>query len=204
MEGQEYLNQIAAGNRPTVKKSGGIFSSKIFLFGMISLAALIVIIIIGAILGGNKGGEKNLCFALKLHLDGTTEVIGEYQTHVKSSSLRSSSASFNNVVSDTNNKLTEYITAKYDYKEKSVDKKILGEAQTKLDELKTDLFEAKINGILDRVYAHKMAYEVSLLMTEETKIINSSGNDTLKEILSASNDSLKKLYDDFNNFSEAK
>ena len=60
MQGQEYLNQISASNRPVKKsKMNSILSSKLFMGGMIAVVALIVIINIGSILIGNKGGEKN-------------------------------------------------------------------------------------------------------------------------------------------------
>ena len=65
------------------------------------------------------------------------------------------------------------------------------------------MFEAKINGILDRIYAHKMAYEISLITTREAQIMKSINNDTLNEILTTSYNSLETLYDKFNNFSEA-
>lgn len=204
MEGQEYLNQIAAENRPATKQKKGILSSKFFLVGAIGVAALILIIIIGVILGGNKGDEKNLSFALKVHLDNVSGVISEYQTYVKSSDLRSDSASLYAVLSDTSHNLTDYISSKYNVKEKEISKNASSKSQKDLEELKNSLFEAKINGILDRVYAHKMAYEISLFMTEESKISNSTRSDSLKEIVGTSYSSLEKLYDVFNNFSEAK
>ena len=204
MEGQEYLNQIAADNRPTTKQKKGILSSKFFLVGVIGVAALILIIIIGVVLGGSKGDEKNLSFNLKVHLDNVSETISEYQTYVKSSDLRSDSASLYAVLSDTNHSLTEYISSKYKAKEKEISKNASSKLQKDSEELKNSLFEAKINGILDRVYAHKMAYEISLFMTEESKISNSTRSDSLKEIMGTSYSSLEKLYDVFNNFSEAK
>ena len=172
--------------------------------GLVGVVGLIIIIIIGSILGGNKGGEKNLSFALKLHLDNTAELISEYQTNVKSSNLRSSSASLYSILSNTNRELTDYITEKYDYKEKSVDKKIADEATLARDGLEADLFEAKINGNLDRIYAHKMTYEITLFMNEEAKLINMSKNDNYKEILNRSYKSLETLYENFSSFSETK
>lgn len=205
MEGQEYLDQISAGNRPIkkAKAGGGLLSSKFFIVGMVGVIGLIVIIIIGAILGGNKGGEKNLAFKLKLHLDNTEEVIQGYQSNVKSSNLRSSSASLYSILSNTNRELTEYITGKYEFKEKNVDKNIIEEATLAKDGLETELFEAKINGNLDRIYAHKMAYEISLITSEEAKIINTTRSTELKEMLVSSYNSLGNLYDNFDSFSEA-
>ena len=203
MDGKEYLNQISAMNRPETKtKKSKLLSSKFFVVGLIGVIGLIVIIIFGAILGGNKGGEKNLSIKLLLHVNNTASVIQEYQPLVKSSGLRSSSASLYSVLSNTSRDVTNYLTNKYNYKEKEVSKDVVESASLAKDGLDADLFEAKINGVLDRIYAHKMAYEISLIMTEEAKIINVAGNTSLKESLTASYNSLNNLYDNFNDFSE--
>ena len=204
MYGQDYLNQISAQNRPVKATKPGILNSKFFMIGMIGIVALIIIIIIGSILGGNKSDEKNLSFALKLHLDNTTEIISSYQSSVKSSNLRSYSASLTSVLSNTNRELTDYITEVYDYKEKSIPEKIVEEATILKDALDTDLFEAKINGNLDRIYAHKMVYEISLLMSEEARLISMTKNSGYKNALTESYESLNTLYDSFNKFSETK
>lgn len=203
MDGKEYLNQISAMNRPdTEAKKSKLLSSKFFIVGLVGVIGLIVIIIFGAILSGNKGGEKNLSIKLLLHINNTSSVIQEYQPLVKSSDLRSSSASLYSVLSNTSRDITDYLTGKYNYKEKEVSKNVIESANLEKDGLVADLFEAKINGVLDRIYAHKMAYEISLIMTEEAKIINSTGNTSFKESLTASYNSLNNLYDNFNDFSE--
>ena len=204
MDGQEYLNQISATNRPLAKTKGkgGILSSKFVLVGLIGLAVLVVIIIIGALLGGGKGGEKNLGSALILHIKNTTGEVQKFQPDIKSSELRSYSASLAGVLNDTKNKLSSYMTEQHDFNENKVDKKLIAAADTAKDELDTELFEAKINGILDRIFAHKMAYEITLIMTEETQLDKSTKSDSLKETISTSLGSLEKLYDSFNNFSE--
>lgn len=204
MQGQEYLDQISAQVRPVKSTKPGIIGSKYFMIGMVGLIALVVIIIIGAILGGNKGGEKNLSYKLKLHLDNTASVISEYQPRVKSSDLRSHSASLYSVLSSTNRELTNYLTEKYNFKEKDINKDFVEEATLAMDGLEAELFEARINGNLDRIYAHKMTYEISLFMNEEAKLINSTSNASYKEILTRSYNSLSNLYDSFNSFSETK
>ena len=205
MQGQEYLNQISASNRP-VKKSRmtNILSSKLFIGGAIALVLLIIIMIIGSVLGGNKGGEKNNCYKLYLHLAATSEVIEEYQNDIKSSDLRASAASLKGILNNTNKDLTEYLTEKYQFKEKEIDKDFIAEANTTKDGLTAELFEAKINGNLDRIFAHKMDYEISLIAAEETQIANSTSNDTLKELLLKSYGSLDSLYSKFSDFSETK
>ncbi|MBO7718313.1 hypothetical protein J6S37_02360 [Candidatus Saccharibacteria bacterium] len=202
MDGQDYLNQISASNRP-VKTSGlsNLLSSKFFWFGIGALILFIIILIIGAILGGNNDNVKNRSFALKLHLDNTTNVIKTYQNDVKSSTLRSYSASLSGILSDTNNKFTAYLTDVYSYTPENIDEKIIEQATLEKDALNNELFEAKINGILDRIYAHKMTYEISAIASEEAKIINMANDETLVNILTTSYNSLLNLYDSFNNYS---
>ena len=141
---------------------------------------------------------------MKLHLDGTSEVIQEYQQYVKSSILRSNSASLSGVLTNSSKELTDYLVDRYGFKDKDIDKKKVEAATAEKDEFANDLFEAKINGILDRIYAHKMAYEISLLTAEEARLMNTTNNETLKELLNTSYESLNNLYDKFNDFSETK
>lgn len=210
MDGQQYLNQISEANRPKAKAGGkkggvsGILSSKFFLIGAIGLGLLIVIVIIGAVLGSNKGGAKSLSYDLKLHLDNTAEVVKEYQPDVKSSALRSSSASLYGVLTNTSRDLTSYLEGKYNFKDKDISKNVVEEAEEAKDGLANELFEAKINGILDRIFAHKMAYEISLLTAEEAQLIKASSDEALTELLNTSYESLSNLYDKFNDFSETK
>jgi hypothetical protein len=204
MDRQEYLNQISTANRPVKESKSGIFASKFFWVGIIGLVAFILIMILGAIIGGTKGNEKERIFSLILHLDNTSEVIGQYQPSVKSSDLRSYSASLKGILSNTSRELTTYAEEKYNFKAKDVSSKISEEETLSKDGLENELFEAKINGILDRIYAHKMAYEISLITNRESQIFKSSGNENLKNILETSYNSLNNLYDGFNDFTETK
>ena len=205
MDGQEYLNQISATNRPEKSsKFSKILTSKYFLIGAIAVVALILIMVVGAALSSGKSNEKEDGYALLLHLNNTGELVNTYQSDVKSSELRASSASLGGVLSETSKQLDEYLTAKYNVKEKDIKKDIVDEANLQKDGLNSELFEAKINGILDRVFAHKMAYEIALISTEESKLIKTTKNDNLRDLLTTSYDSLDNLYNKFNDFSETK
>lgn len=205
MDGQEYLNQISATNRPEKSsKFSKILTSKYFLIGAIAVVALILIMVVGAALSSGKSNEKEDGYALLLHLNNTGELVNTYQSDVKSSELRASSASLGGVLSETSKQLDEYLTAKYNVKEKDIKKDIVDEANLQKDGLNSELFEAKINGILDRVFAHKMAYEIALISTEESKLIKTTENDNLRDLLTTSYDSLDNLYSKFNDFSETK
>lgn len=191
-------------NQPAKKSRSGIFASKFFWIGVIGVVTFILIMIIGSALGSGNTSAKDKIFGLILHIDNTSELIEKYQPDVKSSDLRSYSASLNSVLSETSRSLTNYATEKYNFKANDVKKEIAEEETTARDDLDAELFEAKINGNLDRVYTHKMAYEISLITARESQIIKSVNNDVLKEALVKSYDSLGVLYDKFNDFSETK
>jgi len=204
MNDKEYLNQISSSVRPEKKPKMSFMSSPIFKALAIGVIAFVMIVVLGSILGGNKGDLENSTIALKLHLDNTSEIVSKYQKSIKSSDLRSSSASVYSVLTNTSREVTDYLTAKYSYKSGSGDKKIIEEATLNKDGLDTDLADAKINGTLDRIFALKMKYEISLLMAEETNIYNTTGDTTLKNIMNSSYNSLETLYNKLNDFSETK
>ena len=155
-------------------------------------------------MNSGKGGEKKYATQLVQHIDNTTELIDEYQPNVKSSTLRSYSASLKSVLTNIGSNVSSLLTEKYNLKNKGYDKKIVDALQVERDALNADLFEAKINGNLDRIYTHKMAYEISIFMSEEMQLSNSSKDEDLKEKLKTSYDSLENLYNEFSNFSETK
>lgn len=212
MENQEYLNQIAASSAPVKKPDGGglsdkilsIIKSKYFLIGMIGLVGLIVIMIVASLLTPKKVDTRAEIIKLRLHSDNTIEVMDTYQPEVKSSILRSYSASLKSSLASLSSDLENYLTTKYGKKDTKADKTLVSEANTIKDGLSNELFEAKITGVLDRIYAHKMAYEITKLMNEEAVVNALAKDDTLTAALDQSYNSLEKLYDDFNNFSETK
>lgn len=206
MDSQDYLDQISKSTRPAKpakKGMGGILSSKWFKWGMVALGLLIVIVLFGSMLGG-RTTMKERCINFKLHIDRTTEVIDEYQPLVKSSLLRSLSGSLKGVLTNTSSQLNTFMVNEYTYDEDSVKETVIEEADLTRDELMNELFSAKINGLLDRVYAHKMANEIYLIMSDEAGIYNDSDNADLKSMMEASHTSLDNLYNQFNDFSETK
>ncbi|MBQ3280492.1 hypothetical protein IJG92_02445 [Candidatus Saccharibacteria bacterium] len=204
MDSQDYLDQISRTARPPKQNKGGIagiLSSKWFKWGLGALVALIVIIIFGSMLGGKETLEEK-GINLKLRLDGTSEAITEYQGNIKSSLLRSLSSSLKGVFTNTSSQLSNYLTTTYGYEAGREKDAVKETAEMARDELMNELFEAKINGLLDRVFAHKMALEIYSVMSDEAGIANSSSDEALKSLLSTSYDSLNNLYTQFNDFSE--
>lgn len=205
MDGQEYLNQISASNRPMKpqRNVGSFFGSLYFKLGVGAVAILILIMIVGMVLSSKPSSEEK-CISLKLRLDKTSEVISEYQPSVKSSMLRSLSASLKGIFTNTSSQLGTYMTGAYGYEDGKAKESLVEQADLDKDALMNEFFEAKINGFLDRTYAHKMTLEIYGVMSDEAGIINNGGDEDLKSLLTQSYDSLKNLYTQFNDFSETK
>ncbi|MBR6505358.1 hypothetical protein IKT18_00750 [Candidatus Saccharibacteria bacterium] len=205
MDDQAYLNSISSQVRPQKKSAGGLLSSPLAKVAIGGVALIIVVIIFSSMFSGGGGGIKEESISFKFHLDYTSGVINGYQSSVKSSRLRSSSASLASILSNTSRNLTNYLVGKYGFKDGAKEyKKYEEQAQLHQDELLSSLFDAKISGMLDRIYAHEMAHEIELIMAEETAIYDKISDEALKASLQSSYNSLDNLYPDFADFSESK
>ncbi|MBR3332367.1 hypothetical protein IKG28_01925 [Candidatus Saccharibacteria bacterium] len=202
MDGQTYLSQISGDVRPEKKSASNIFKSKFFIVGAIGVGGLLLLMLLGLILGGGGKSLEDQAVTLKLRLDNTAEMVSEYQPSIKSSDLRSVSASFNGIITNTGKELTDYLAEAYNFKD-NAKKSIQEDEDLHKDGLNEELFKAKITGVLDRIYAHKMAYEISLIVNMENKLASSTKSETLKNLLETSDKSLRVIYDKFDNFSEA-
>ena len=203
MNNEEYLQQISSSVRPVKAKGGSsILSPKTIKIGLVAIGVVILLSVLGGILGGGKNVTRDRIFELKYRINNTMDVISTYQPYVKSSALRSSSASLHGTLTNVSQDLETYTKEKYKGMDKSTEKKIKEEATLEKDDLDSELFEAKINGVLDRIYAHKMAYEISVIKSKEATISNSTKDENLKLLLDKSITSLDNLYNNFNDFTE--
>ena len=166
MDRQEYLNQISASNRPvntkTNGKFGNILSSKITWIVVGAVALFIIFAIIGGILSGSKSGVKEKIYSFNTHVDNAMSVFDSYRTKVKSSSLRSYNTTLSSLLVNVKGQLENYLSEKNKGKsenaEKVLGKKKIEQLTLEMDDLDSELFEAKINGNLDRVFENKMSY----------------------------------------------
>ncbi len=178
---------------------------------MIAAGAVVLFIllaVIGGVLSGSKSSPKQKIYAFNMHIDNTAEVFDEFRNKVKSSELRSYYTTLSSLLVNVRGQLDSYLSSKNNGKNEDA-KKILGEKKIEQltlerDDLENELFEAKINGNLDRVYENKMTYEIATLMNEESEIAKSSSDESLKSIMEGSYTSLENLYNQMSNFSESK
>ncbi len=206
MDDQAYLNSISSQVRPQKAGSKGLLGSPLIKIVIGGIVAMILVVILSSVFSGGGGDSlKEKSVALKLHIDNTLTAIKGYQPSVKSSILRSSSASLASILSNTTRDLTNYLVAKYKYKDGSKENAKLKErAQLHQDGLISNLFDASISGRLDRMYALEIAYEIELIMAEEATIYDKTKDEAMKSILESSYNSLSNLYPNFDDFSESK
>ena len=200
MDKQEYLNQISAHVAPPKKGVPSFLTSKIFWFiiGGILLAAFILIV--GNAATSGRVTVKDRVIELMLHVDNTNNAVNTYKNNLKSSALRSYSASLTTILGDTSSKLNNYAAQAYEYNPKKLDPEVATAAATAADELNNDLFTAKITGNLDNMYDLKMVYEISTIMTQAEAILNATNNEDLHNILTPSLESLDTIYKNFDEY----
>ena len=203
MDSEAYLNRISASNRKA-KDTGNIFS-KLWVRILIAVTAVVLLVIIFSSLLTPSEGIKEKLSSLKLHTSNVSKIIADYKPRIKSSSLRSSATSLNGILINTDASLGNYIAEKYKTKDdKDFSSKIKEKEEGLKKTLDEDLFDARINGFLDRTFASKMAYEITVITTREKEILKIAKGSELKNILESSLNSLDTLYNSFNNYSDAR
>ena len=209
MNNKDYLEQISSENRPLTKKAPGFFGNKLNLsmkqlkiIGIVA-AAIIVVLFIGLIAtSGNKNSERDYIDKAYLRTKDLSKVIDENRTKIRSSELRSMAMSLKSVLLEANYALSATLTN--DFQVKSVEKPEKESTATEeaaiIGELNDSLEAARLNGILDRVFAREFTYQISLLISLETDIINHSKKDLLKSSMTSSRSNLETLHEQFDNF----
>lgn len=195
MDNISYLNQISASAQP--KKSDSLFSDKKIRIFLIVAAAIFIACILFAIINGIINRETDYLPRLDLRTKNLSSVITTYNSQIKSSSLRAGGASLSSVLDN----LSSTISFRLD-PEKEVPEKIATEESDIFSDMSLSLANAKINGLLDRAYAREITYGITILLSLETEVLETSKDDSLKSSISSSIDSLNNILPTFSDFSE--
>lgn len=202
MDNQAYLDQISA--KPIKAASAPDFLHSKFLYIILGgIVAFILIMLLGAVMNSGENTQTK-CEKLYLHTENLSQIINDFQPSIKSSQLRSDSTSFHSILSNVALINTNFLTKNYDFKKNNINGKLKTNEDELYAELNNDLFDAKINGLLDRTYARKMAHEVAIIRTYIKDIVSKTKDQDFKNELSRFNDSLDVLENAFDSFSETK
>lgn len=184
MNNLEYLNQISQENRPTsAKKSASM--SLIIKIAVGGLVAFLFIMCLGMALSAGKTSPTDLTKQLYVRTANLNTALTTYNKSLKSSQLRAIGTSLNGVLTSATASLTGYLASEGD-KEADLNppEKLLTVETETIEALDTALNNAKLNGILDRVYANQIQLQVSLLVTFISQLEQRTKDAELLEIIS--------------------
>jgi hypothetical protein len=204
MDNLEYLAQIAA--KPAAQSaSTKLLDHRMIKLIAIAIIAIITIIVLASLLGSATGKSKTLTEQLYLRLTNLSADSGPitaYGSNVKSSELRSLATSLKSTLTNTTRELTALLPD-LSIDPTKIDEKTTATEADYLATLITDLSNAKLNGILDRIYAKDIALQISDLLFLESSLLEKTTDEALIALVEQSATDLGNLHTKFINFSNS-
>lgn len=199
MNNLEYLNTIAKDTRPSKPAKSGVSGSTILKIALGGLALFIILLIFGSALGNKSSKSLNLTKQLLSRTTTVNEITARYGKSLKSSQLRAISLSLGSVLTGAENQLKSYFT------EKDIASKLSEETATSesnfIANLDQTLTNAKLNGILDRIYANQLQLQVSLLLSLVSQTLSRTKDESLIPILDSYRSNLTIIEDNLQSYS---
>lgn len=209
MNNKDYLDQIASEARPLVRKAPGFFGNTLNLsmkqlkiIGAVVISIVFILFIGMIATSGNKNSERDYVDQAYLRVNDLSGIIDKYRTEIRSSNLRSMAMSLKSVLSETSYTLSSSLAN--DFGVESPDKPAKESTAEKEDaligELSSTLEVARLNAVLDRVFAREFTYQISLLISLETDILSRTKKEPFKTNLTSSKTNLETIHAQFNDF----
>ena len=197
MDNLAYLNHISQTSKP---KKTSLFSDKKFKILGIITGAVTVLIILLVILTNLPAQETDYVPRLTIRSNTLYSIITDYQSSVKSPSLREGSASLSAVLSSMVSTLPSHYA---DPTSPTPDFVIAEEANINIT-VRSSLDSGKSNGLLDRAYARQISYYTNLILSLIDEINESSSNASLKEYITSKKSEIELVAPAFSEFSDSK
>ena len=203
MDNKQYLESIAKDTRAAGTPKKGLFGlglnippvAKKLLIGVgIALVLIIIVAMIVSILGGTGDKERDYVDKVYLRTSHLAKEIPAYNKQVKSSQLRSMGTSLVSVLNETEYSIANVL--KNDFAAEKIDES----ENNAMAELLTNLDNAQLNGLLDRVFHREITYQIGTLLSMEHEAYTSTKISGLKSALETSMNNLNQLYEQFQNF----
>ena len=198
-----YLQQISTTSKPAAPKKGFSLNPKILIFVGIGIALVIFIAIIVGMLSGVKDKEKEEAMRLHVRTNYLLNTLAEYTPVVKSSNLRSMGSTLSSHLTELNRDLLPILTNYWGYEdwEDDAPAEIFAEETELIDQLNQTLENARLNGLLDRVYTRELALQIALLNSIESEIIARTEKEELIQMLERSMGNFQELHTQFDDYS---
>lgn len=192
MNNLEYLNQISQENRPVKTKGTTTFTSLILKLIIGGIVALALIIALGIIISNTKTKSSDLTKQLFFRTTSLNETIKDFNPSLKSSKLRAIGTSLANTLTSASGQLSTYL-GNQNTEDTSPSPSALKTETENINTLNLTLNNAKLNGILDRIYANQIQFQVSILLSLITQTIDHSKNSDLLSILQQYHSSIENV-----------
>lgn len=204
MDNKSYLEQISKDSKPTNTERSNfhLLKSKGLIIGAIIVTAIIIFSIFGSIISEISKKDENLSAQISLRTSNLISSIINYNNHVKSPTLRSIGLSLSSALTDTNRNFNTILSEAYKKPNYKPSEKLKSSEKTINDNLNSKLNDAKLNGILDRVYLHELTHQISLLLSLESELDNSTSLPLVKTHIKNSTSNLNKLKERLKTYSD--
>ena len=163
----------------------------------------ILLMILGSLLRQTGSKDKDVMERVNIRITNLMTITQSYGKITKSSTLRSVNASLYSVLNNTSATFSPLITSVYGIDAKTSNAKITADEESIMNDLKTDLDYAKLNGLLDRTYSREIALQIGLLLSLESEASERTKDQNIKNVLNESYSNLSTLYTKFSEYSEA-
>lgn len=201
MNNLEYLNQISQETRPTsTKKSNPL--SLVIKIAVGGIVAFLFVMCVGIVLNAGKSSPTDLAKQLYVRTANLNTTLTTYNKSLKSSQLRAIGTSLNGVLTGASASLSNYLLPEGGEKgDLNPPEKLLAIETATDEELNTSLNNAKLNGILDRVYANQIQLQVSLLIAFISQLEPRTKDEALLDIITQYQSNLYVIEQSLENYS---
>lgn len=186
MDKLDYLNQISKSNRTAKTTKSSSFNWHLVLKLIIGIATILTILT-SIVVISNAGSSRNSDLTKQLYtrITNVNKTISTYNPKLKSSQLRSVNYSLSGILTATGAQLEAYIKS-LDSSSKTplaLSSKTATEEELAASNINTTLYNAQLNGVLDRIYPTQIHLQVSLMMTMATELVSRDQDPALISIM---------------------
>lgn len=201
MNNMDYLSQITGAVQGSNKGNGGqkLLTPLMIKIIVVGVVLFVLLLVVGGMLGGLASKAADLAKQIDVRMTNLIALEDTYGKEVKSPKLRALGDTMNGVMTDTTQKLTALLneTEKFDVS-KPTGKFADEEAKTS-EELGVAFENAWLNGQLDEVFVREMSYQVTVLLSMESEVLERTQNEELQGIMNKSTEDLQIIQSNLNN-----
>lgn len=210
MDNMAYLQQIAGVDNSMKAKANqnSPFSKFLNVWTFVGLGIFIVLIIGVALLAAalNKVDTKDQDLMQQSYWRSryiVEETMEQYSENLKNSDIRDKTSSLKSVLNEImlNSKNLLLDKNGFDIESINEDDDPIAVEQKKFNtEFNTELENARLNGILDRIYIREVAMQIAYLRSYQSEIVERTKDDDIRSVAEKAKNNLDNLYDQFQNF----